>query len=316
MMLLNSTLMDFPGLAFWEDPLALLYGPLIYFFALHLKARKWIWTLPLVLHILPFIIVETLVALFHARTSVEDIVAILGSIRNLNRNFMVLIGTLSFFIHMLTYVFLARKTLVRHREELQQYCSSVDLDWAFHVIQMATIIFLISFLSSIVQYSGLKNIFTILILLLIVISLGFTLRLLLRAMSSPLFQAVPKPVSGSTLSVEEIEELKEKIINQLSERKLFTNPELTIKDLASEIHVSDRTVSQVINKALGKNFYDLVNDYRINEACHIFDTNIDPKLTVLEVLYMVGFNSKSSFNTQFRKKTGLTPSEYKARQGK
>jgi AraC-like DNA-binding protein len=265
---------------------------------------------------MPFIIFELLVAIFHANTSSADIVAILGSIRNLEQNFMVLVGMVPFFMHVLTYVILAKRTLVHHREELKQYYSSIDLDWAFQVIQMVVIIFLISFLSSIVQYSGLKTIFFILLLSLIVISVVLTSLLLLKAMSHPLFQAVTRSVSGNELSIREMEEVKEKIIRIFSEKKLFTNPELTLKDLAGEINVSDRTASQVINKLMGKNFYDFVNDYRIREACQIFDTHMDPRLTVLEVLYQVGFNSKSSFNTQFKKKTGLTPSEYKASQRK
>ncbi len=312
MMLLNGNLMKLPSLAFWEDPFALLYGPLIYFFTLHLNTRKWTWNLRLFYHIAPFLVVELIVAIFHARTSASDIVTILDSIRNQNQNFMMLIGIVPIFIHVLTYVFLARKTLIRHREELQQYYSSIDLDWAFHVIQMVVIIFLISFFSSIVQYSGLKNIFSILLLSLTVISVALTIRLLLKAMSKPLFQTVVRPASGSELPAGEMAEVREKIIQKLSEQKLFTNPELTIKDLAGEINISERTVSTVINKSIGKNFYDMINDYRIGEACRIFDTNMDPKLTVLEVLYQVGFNSKSSFNTQFKKKTGHTPSEYKA----
>lgn len=316
MMLLNSTLMEFPRLAFWEDPFVLLYGPFIYFFSLHLKSRKWSWTLPRLLHIVPFIIFELLVVIFHANTTAADMVAILGSIRNLDQDFVILVGIVPFFMHVLTYVILARKTLVNHREELQQYYSSIDLEWAFQVIQMVVIIFLISFLSSIVQYSGSKNIFSVLLLSLIIISVVLTSRLLLKAMSRPLFQTVTRSVPGNELSIREMEVVKEKITRIFSEKKLFTNPELTLKDLAGEINVSDRTVSQVINKLLNKNFYDFVNDYRIREACQIFDTSMDPRLTVLEVLYQVGFNSKSSFNTQFKKKTGLTPSEYKARQSK
>lgn len=316
MLLLNSTLMDIPWLAFWEDPFALLYGPLIYFFTIHLHTRKWNWTLRRFLHIVPFIVSELLVAIFHAKTSSVEIVTILDSIHNLNQNFMMLIGIVPFFIHLLIYLVLARRFLVFQRDELQQYYSSIDLDWAFQVIQMLMIIFTISFLSSIIQYSGLNNIFSILFLSLNVLTVTLTLRLLLKAMSQPLFQSIARPLSGSELSMDDMEEIKEKIVNILSEKKLFSNPELTIKDLAGEINISERTVSQVINKALGKNFYDLVNDYRIREACRIFDTNTDNGLTVLEVLYQVGFNSKSSFNTQFKKKTGLTPSEYKSRQRK
>jgi AraC-like DNA-binding protein len=54
-----------------------------------------------------------------------------------------------------------------------------------------------------------------------------------------------------------------------------------------------------------------VNRYRIEEAKRLLTNPPDKKITVLEVLYEVGFNSKSSFNTLFKKYTGLTPSEFK-----
>ncbi len=61
---------------------------------------------------------------------------------------------------------------------------------------------------------------------------------------------------------------------------------------------------------MGKNFYNLVNDYRVEE---VKKRMVDPKyrhLTILAIAYDAGFNAKSSFNTVFKEKTGMTPSEY------
>ncbi|WP_408641487.1 helix-turn-helix domain-containing protein [Spirosoma telluris] len=62
---------------------------------------------------------------------------------------------------------------------------------------------------------------------------------------------------------------------------------------------------------MGQHFFDYINRHRIEEAKRLFRQSTDAKLTVLEVLYQVGFNSKSSFNTLFRKYTGQTPTDYK-----
>jgi len=61
----------------------------------------------------------------------------------------------------------------------------------------------------------------------------------------------------------------------------------------------------VINHYLKKHFFDFVNEYRINAAAEILKNPSNNKLTVLEILYDVGFNSKSSFNTAFKKIKGL-----------
>ncbi|WP_164118697.1 helix-turn-helix domain-containing protein, partial [Sphingorhabdus sp. Alg239-R122] len=60
---------------------------------------------------------------------------------------------------------------------------------------------------------------------------------------------------------------------------------------------------------LSFSFFDFVNGYRVSAAQDILLSS--PDMTVLEILYAVGFNSKSSFNTAFRKHTGSTPTQYR-----
>jgi AraC-like DNA-binding protein len=66
----------------------------------------------------------------------------------------------------------------------------------------------------------------------------------------------------------------------------------------------------VINEHMGKNFYSLVNDYRVEEVKQRMEDPAYRNLTILAIAYDAGFNAKSSFNTIFKEKTGMTPSEY------
>jgi AraC-like DNA-binding protein len=108
-----------------------------------------------------------------------------------------------------------------------------------------------------------------------------------------------------------------KIRDYFVNQRGFTNPDLTIGDLAEQLAEPVRDVSHVVNHHLARNFYDLVNGYRVQAAERIFTTAPASTATITDVMYQVGFSSKSSFNTQFKQKTGLTPSEYrrKARLG-
>ena len=75
--------------------------------------------------------------------------------------------------------------------------------------------------------------------------------------------------------------------------------------------MSAHNLSQVINAKLGKNFYDFVNEYRVEEVKRRLR---DPKYTNLKILAIgmdAGFNTKSTFNAFFKKHTGLTPSQYR-----
>jgi len=106
-------------------------------------------------------------------------------------------------------------------------------------------------------------------------------------------------------------EIIEKLENHMKVNEPFMDSSLSVYDLAKQINVPSRELSIAINHNLNKHFFDYVNEYRIKKAMEIFKNTTDEKLTVLEVLYEVGFNSKSSFNTAFKKFTGTTPSEFK-----
>ena len=98
--------------------------------------------------------------------------------------------------------------------------------------------------------------------------------------------------------------------------KPYLEPELTLDQLASQLSLKPRLLSQAINEIRQQTFFDFINHFRIDEATRLLTNPKDKKITVLEVLYKVGFNSKSSFNTLFKKYTGLTPTEFRQKQGK
>jgi AraC-like DNA-binding protein len=86
---------------------------------------------------------------------------------------------------------------------------------------------------------------------------------------------------------------------------------LNLRSLSRDIGEKAHYVSQVINQELGSNFYELVNRHRIAEAKRLLADKTEP--TVLEIALAVGFNSKSTFNTAFRRETGMTPTEFRAK---
>ncbi|GEP52763.1 hypothetical protein FNO01nite_34350 [Flavobacterium noncentrifugens] len=102
-----------------------------------------------------------------------------------------------------------------------------------------------------------------------------------------------------------------KLQQYMIEEKPFLNPSLTIQDIAAAIQIPVRDLSLLINHKLDQHFYDFVNSHRIENAKAILKDVTKSKVTVLEILYEVGFNSKSSFNTAFKKHTGITPTGYR-----
>lgn len=95
------------------------------------------------------------------------------------------------------------------------------------------------------------------------------------------------------------------------ENEPFLEPSLTIQDLAKQVNIPVRDLSVLINHHMNQHFFDFINEYRIQKAMQILKSPSKSKLTVLEILYEVGFNSKSSFNTAFKKYTNQTPTEFR-----
>ena len=99
--------------------------------------------------------------------------------------------------------------------------------------------------------------------------------------------------------------------NYMTEKEPYLDPSLTIQELANQINIPVRDLSVLINHHMDQHFFDFVNEYRIQKAMHILKDQSKSNLTILEILYEVGFNSKSSFNTSFKKYTNLTPTAYR-----
>lgn len=105
--------------------------------------------------------------------------------------------------------------------------------------------------------------------------------------------------------------LKSKLEKYVTAHEVYLNPSLTIFDLAKGIGLTSTDLSLFLNKHLHKNFFDFINEYRIEKAKSILKDPDKRHLTILEILYDVGFNSKSSFNTAFKRYVGKTPTEYR-----
>jgi AraC-like DNA-binding protein len=92
----------------------------------------------------------------------------------------------------------------------------------------------------------------------------------------------------------------------------YLNADLTLASLSAQVAMTPREVSELLNQTIGVHFFDFINGYRIKKAQKLLLAQ--PRQSVLDVLYAVGFNSKSSFNTAFKKHSGLTPSAFRAQQ--
>jgi len=115
-------------------------------------------------------------------------------------------------------------------------------------------------------------------------------------------QSVPAPQRELQVWAQAVEEY-------LVQSGIYTNPDLTISTLANGMNISTEKISAAINKEMNKNFFDLINEKRVDKAKTLLSSKIN-QMTIEAIGYEAGFNSRASFYRAFKKCTSLTPSEY------
>tara|TARA_X000001316_G_C920151_1_gene34288 strand:+ start:382 stop:1524 length:1143 start_codon:yes stop_codon:yes gene_type:complete len=92
---------------------------------------------------------------------------------------------------------------------------------------------------------------------------------------------------------------------------LYKESGLSLRRLSDETSIKENYISETFSQHLRTNFYDFVNGYRLKEAASLLE---DTDTNILNIAYDVGFNSRSTFNSAFKKLFGMPPSEYRNRQ--
>ena len=120
---------------------------------------------------------------------------------------------------------------------------------------------------------------------------------------SPLVEKEPELVGN-------LSSYKEKVEGYMKKNKPYTNPGLTLNELAQKLKLTPHLLSKIINEGYDKNFFDFINEYRIEEFKQRFEDPRNRQYTMLAIAFEVGFNSKTSFNRAFKKMTQQTPREF------
>jgi AraC-like DNA-binding protein len=209
---------------------------------------------------------------------------------------------------------------------LQSYTNPENLSykWLSQMITVLLIAHLFVVTKFLFGFSNDLNLQLLLNVIVSIIALLVSSYFVLKALYQPqLFRGIElkeEPISvfvkkeNKELATELTPEIEAKIKTLktfMTEEEPFLDADLTIQNLALQIGFPPKELSILINHHLGKHFFDFINEYRIQKAKSILENPENKEITVLEILYQVGFNSKSSFNTAFKKHCQITPIEYR-----
>lgn len=227
-------------------------------------------------------------------------------------------------IQFLFYAAISLLALKNYVENIKNRFSSIErinLSWLKFVVLGFIIwkssLFINSILWTNFQYSIPVYVFIILYILAEIIFLLFLSIMFLKGLKQPEVFLVNN-WSRSNRKYEKIllsdvrkEEYKNRLLQYMEKEKPYLESSLGLQELAQRLSIPSHHLSQVLNTTLMQNFFNFINSYRIKESKRIISEDNCNKKTILKILYESGFNSKSVFNTAFKKHTGMTPSQFR-----
>jgi AraC-like DNA-binding protein len=307
----------FPALAHVEDGFVFLIGPVLFFYTKSVVYRKFEWKAADLFHLIPFVAFTVVFQIYYHLQPSDYQHLIQSAIQRQELPPGFYYSILLVYAHLGTYIYFAYREIIYYRQQLQQRFSQLkkrNLDWLIFMIFSVAVMLLITLTYSLLPLAT-QTLLHVGLIVVIAFIFAFVNTIVWKALNQPLiFSGVEQEEAvniAGAFSEFERAEYDRKIQQVITTEHAFLNSDLTLDELAERTSIPAKKLSQFINENYRQNFFDFVNSYRINEAKRILTESKDPKLTVQEVMYQSGFNSKSSFNTLFKKKTGQTPSEFR-----
>lgn len=305
--------------------LPLLYGPLVYLFVKHLL-QNLSFSLKESFHFIPFVLFFIILFVGNRDTLPLNVEFVLFNphIR------ILLLGASAIIYHVAAF-----RLWQRHRQNLQQYFSDtavVQLNWVKHFVIVSAVVAMMVTVALYLLYINYPNghQYRYGFVSLSICIYWFTYTALTKPSVFSVIRGyaneqpeniLPVPqmkayrpnakYSNSCLGDEQAALICSSLEKVMKTKKLFLQADLTINQLADEVHCTRHHLSQVLNDQLQQSYYDYINCQRIEEAKYLLIQPQYQQYKIAAIAYDAGFNSLSTFNEVFKKQTGKTPSDYR-----
>jgi AraC-like DNA-binding protein len=321
----NSLYEIYPHLMGITNVFPFLYGPIFYLYAVLLtgERRRLAWRD--LLHFVPAAVILTSTSWVYFLTGQEKIEFI--HTLDLDRPAFFRVVDYLLPIQGLTYTVLTILVLARHTKRIRDAFSNID---RINLIWLRTLTIGVGIIWSVVAAGvvvpALLNdfnshgfdvaiYFCISLLVYTIGYMGLDQPEVFRQSTGDVVpdSSTDEPVGRYTksgLSDSTAGEILKKLQELMETSKPYLDGELTLTKLAQMIAVTPHNLSEAMNTRLQQSFYELVNIYRVDEVKRRLQAGDAQRFSLLSIAYDSGFTSKTSFNTIFKKQTGMTPSQF------
>ena len=305
-----------PQIAGFARGMVLLLGPLFYFYIRSVVDPSFEFRFKQIFHIGPYILAVVLIRIQMIGVSNDLYISTVDALMagNVKMTFLASTWFICYFIHLSVYLGLSLKLLKRSIQNANDHYQISITDrvrWIRHLIIVfivLTILFLgISTYSIVTESYSINGNFIYVSVLAIMVYLIAYQAILSKAILTPNFA---KKYGKTSFDKDAWERIRSRFYELLEKEKIFTDPDIRVAHLAKSLNVKPHVLSRFINTEFNKSFNELINHYRVEEfKLRVTDEKYH-HFSIMGIAYDVGYNSKSAFNTSFRKHTGQTPSEF------
>ena len=308
-----------PQLFYIDFPFRYLYMPVLFMYILCVTKSDFRFKKVYLFHFIPFVFFCILVLYkFHLNSAdtLREILETGNRFTSFESDIFYILDNVQFYSYAIALLIILKK----YRIEIKNVYSTIEhinLSWLTFVVLGLTgwkTFRLLNYILwlALTDYSG-----WILYIVAEVAFLTFISIMFLKGLKQPvIFSGTNKNQSRQkyekTLLADAVkEDYKDKLIRHIKSQKPYLEPSLSLDELAEKVSIPPHHLSQILNTCFNKNFFDFINSYRIKESEILLSEQDSYRKTILEILYETGFNSKSVFNTAFKKHTGMTPTQFR-----
>lgn len=304
--------LKYPYLIGFEMPFPFMHGPMLYLYILSITGRhpgKKVWLLNLV----PVLIIYMLLFQFLI-LSPQDRMMVYQNKGKGYEGLSDVIKSLMIFSGIL-YVSLSLLAIRKYKQEISdQYSNTekINLNWSYYLITGIALIWI----AVIIRNNIL--IFSMVVLFILVAAYFGISRVGILELPVPVdVEGLKEKPDNETVKYQKnspgdevIQTVYKKLVERMEHEKWYKDPELNLNHVAQLLSVHPNILSQTINSVANKNFYDYINRQRIEEFKRIASLPENQKYTILSLAFESGFNSKTSFNRNFKKYMNCSPREF------
>jgi AraC-like DNA-binding protein len=313
----------YPHLMGFSYPFPALYGPLFFLYArLISKKAKRLHAVDL-LHFTPVLAVYCITAPVLLYSGEEKIRFLNNMFLNIHDPIFTIFDT---FIPVqgIIYTILTVITVAEYNRSIKDSYSNIDminLNWLKYLtlgmIIIWSIVAAITVMSALMPHQAWIGALLNIPLSILIYSIGYMglkqPEIFLDPSSIPLSNESAVKYERSGLNDESAEEIRRRLLDLMISDKPFLRHDLTLQKLAERLKTSNHNLSEVINTRMHQSYYDFINQYRVEEFKNRLTDPENERYNLLSIAFDSGFQSKGTFNSIFKKFTGMTPSEYKTK---